>query len=1195
MFQRIKEKIEASIDSKIAEEQAKSRFASVSPSRSGSGARRTASRALSPTKRSLRQDNRGRQEGPVNGQDPSNFEPEFVIDDEELSRSGTPVPRPVADHDDKAGSEGSVSQGANVTGDGQEPPTKDGGAEPPSQSPELPSDVRTKLRKLEKLEGRYQELLRSYRMAHARVQAIDSFETSLRENTPLTSINDPNALVEYLNQVNLKSDMVLDELKRVSSERDSYKRRLDEAEKKTKDARDEAEKLHVDRESDGEGKAEEAGKVGFTATAGDDVQELGDGNHLGATKQSPTTSIKSPTVTIPGMSLFSPRLKSTSPKSGQGSEDLFSYDGEIPRLEGELQVKERRIVELESDVQKLQTDLAVARESTQSMVQTLEDATREVNSLRDSKDRSEADAQKRQDALKKVSDQLTTDLCAAEAKLQQLEEKGASENNRIEELNKQLKIANTEIQTLRAAHGDHKNNEKEANEMKLGVKQLKEQLLKAEADRKRKESQINDLSESLRMVRSEVNDLEANKKVTKSDLERALETIEPLQSQPNVSELGGQVSVQHESQGPPAPKRKGKKKRRAGKLDIEHRQDTASVAKSLDNPPLIQGPPSQAPGSDTTGRLQHEIRQLQSLLEEKDAAIKYVQVRLKDQEGLQEEIESLRDDIVNVGQDHVEAKDRVKELVAEKSALERTVMELENELAEARGARESAATASEQKQKDLAAEFDELKVKAATLQTDLSAAQQLASSRFKAVNALRDIVQKSQPEISTLRSEVAGLKSTKEVLIGREADLKRLESRHEEMRNEVARIKQTNANREVEIKSLNELNRQEISNRSKAEDAFSKAQREVSRLEAEKCQAADSLDRVSRELAKVREELTAHKTRLRDVEEQLSKHRSDSEGLKEEIELKSAQYASAQSLMASMRDQTAEMAMQMKEARDRCESLDEEVADAHRLLSERSREGETMRRLLADVEARSDARTRDMKERMDTAIEERDRAEEEASTAGRRRAREVEELRNKCRDLERSLKRAEEDKEELEGVQRDWKRRREELEYRASQSAREMEEVKRAMGELQDSLDERERQARELEKQKSELRRSVEDTQHRLERLQKSNKSMAEEIGKVRGSKSKAINSESQSTRTSMESTARLGSPSRTASGARLEGATGQASAAMDYVYLKNVLLQFLEQKDKKHQMQLIPVLGMLLHFDRMDEQKWMSAITTKG
>jgi hypothetical protein len=63
-------------------------------------------------------------------------------------------------------------------------------------------------------------------------------------------------------------------------------------------------------------------------------------------------------------------------------------------------------------------------------------------------------------------------------------------------------------------------------------------------------------------------------------------------------------------------------------------------------------------------------------------------------------------------------------------------------------------------------------------------------------------------------------------------------------------------------------------------------------------------------------------------------------------------------------------------------------------------------------------------------------------------------------------------------------------------------------------------------------------------------------------------------------------------------------------VYLKNVLLQFLEQKDKKYQQQLIPVLGMLLHFDkcvvffscvmtlltlsRKDEQKWMAAVTAK-
>jgi hypothetical protein len=75
-----------------------------------------------------------------------------------------------------------------------------------------------------------------------------------------------------------------------------------------------------------------------------------------------------------------------------------------------------------------------------------------------------------------------------------------------------------------------------------------------------------------------------------------------------------------------------------------------------------------------------------------------------------------------------------------------------------------------------------------------------------------------------------------------------------------------------------------------------------------------------------------------------------------------------------------------------------------------------------------------------------------------------------------------------------------------------------------------------------------------------------------------------QSSRSSIESSrSRLASP----------GPKGSSSAAdIDYVYLKNVLLQFLEQRDKKYQQQLIPVLGMLLHFDKKDEQKWMAAVS---
>ena len=81
--------------------------------------------------------------------------------------------------------------------------------------PEIPPEVQTRLRRLDKLEPKYVTLLSSYRIAHARVGAIETFEASLREYTPLTSINDASAFVEYLGQLNVKSDMLMEELKRV--------------------------------------------------------------------------------------------------------------------------------------------------------------------------------------------------------------------------------------------------------------------------------------------------------------------------------------------------------------------------------------------------------------------------------------------------------------------------------------------------------------------------------------------------------------------------------------------------------------------------------------------------------------------------------------------------------------------------------------------------------------------------------------------------------------------------------------------------------------------------------------------------------------------------------------------------------------------------------------------------------------------
>lgn len=1197
MFQRLK----GAIDSRIAEEQARQRASQASPSRSLSNSRRPTPRDGSPTKRPVRAGARGRKDGEtIKAPDPADFEPEFVIGDSETpSRSGTP--RPVSETEQKGLSEPSTTEGSNETSEGrlQEKPGANG-----ATSPELSTDVRVKLRKLEKLESKYQELLRSYRIAHARVQTIEPFESSLREHTPLISISDPDALVEYLNQLNLKGDMVLDELKRVSNDRDTVKKKLAAAEKDAREAWDEVARVRSEKISTPTSEAQANGGPINVETP---TQHKLDDDLVGSTMKSPTESTKSRKGSLANLSIFSPKSKAVdSPIVPEEPEELFSYDSELPRMEAELKEKHGRIEDLQGEIRTLKGDLAVTRESTQSMASSLEEATRELHALRDLRDRSESRLEEERSISQKKIEEVKADLHAAEDQLAAFKVRHDRQNQEsISRLEQQLEETRQELDTLRSSANSSNDHQEELDRLQSKIRELEEESKDLRDDAGKNEKRVDTLNGLVSNLRNQLKESEEREREVKDAVEELQQALKAKlkaadeEDSNDKNQLPATDTIKETlpvAEASTTGKKKNKKKKK-GKSTNESISEP--IGSRMESKALPEKDVAVETDSIVT-RLQNELEQLHTLLQEKNDAIEKVQHKLKDQDDLRDEIESLRDDLVHIGQEHVEAKDQAKELLAEKSALQSTISDLEKEIADLRGAHASRTAGSEEKHNDLLAQFEELKAKSVSLQTDLSAAEQLATTRFKDISELRSIIQKAQPELNSLRSENADLKSVRVTLSKKEVEVKTLEAKHQEMRSELAKFKQNIGERENEIKNLNQKLTEESSNKTKAEEASSILAQEVQRLTTERRQANESIDRLSKDLSKAQDELGTSRSQLRTLEQQLSRLRNDNEGLKEEAELKTAQYSSAQSLMSSMRDQTAEMAMQMKEAKERCESLDDEVAEAHRLLSERSREGETMRGLLADVERRADARIREMKERMDTAIEERDRAEDESNTAGRRRAREMEEMRNKVREAERNLKRVEEDKEELEQTQRGWKRRREELEQRSERSLQEAAEVRNAMSELRDVLDESEKQARDLEKQKAELRKSVEETQHRLEKLQKANKNMTEELRTVQSARTKLIDSGGPSSRSSVDSgpaRSRLASPApagRPASGTATDAGSGQAPGSMDYFYLKNVLLQFLEQKDKNHQKQLIPVLGKLLHFDGKDEQKWMSAISAK-
>lgn len=144
--------MKGAIDSRIAEEQARQRAPQSSPSRSSSDARRSLPRTASPAQRAPRKTQERNDGGPSQrGRDPSDFDPEIVIDDESLPNYGESTasqtagekPAVIANGSDEAEDSKRSVQGGSQDDDQPAPP-------------ELPTDVRVKLRKLEKLESRYQ-------------------------------------------------------------------------------------------------------------------------------------------------------------------------------------------------------------------------------------------------------------------------------------------------------------------------------------------------------------------------------------------------------------------------------------------------------------------------------------------------------------------------------------------------------------------------------------------------------------------------------------------------------------------------------------------------------------------------------------------------------------------------------------------------------------------------------------------------------------------------------------------------------------------------------------------------------------------------------------------------------------------------------------------------------------------------------
>ena len=1005
MFSRLK----GAIDTRIAEEQARQRQAAISASsqrpqqrrrpqaHDGSGSR-VASRQREPG-------NASTEKGP----DPSEFEPEFAVGDDESavpSRISTPLPEAQNEEVEQnqiAAQQEEFTKREDADGKPQE---TNGSPVPSARSPELPTEVRVRLKKLDRLESKYGDLLKAYRIAHAKIQVIEPFEATLREHTPLTNIGDPAALVEYLTQITTKSDMVLEEFKRVSAERDELKKKAEQAEDSASQLRAEVAELKQAAEVEAQDQASEMPSVDTGA-----VNTAQEPENVPPAKDltSPTTSLKSPASTssrIPSFSLFSPRSKPVSPPPKDATEEFFSYDSELPRLEAELQNSQAEVEQLKSQMEKLRRDLVVARESTEGMVHSLESATRELHELRDAKDKfedmkrslekriqelehvatsadsgkedSDAHVQKLSSENARLSQELETirkDIEVLERGKKEAEEKLVSTQNNASIINEKLSQKDAIVKDLEDSLAMAKSAERQAETFKQNEESSEKKLstmhnlmdnLRAQLDSA--ENTVKELRDDIKTSQEHFDSRPSSKvfgflnEDARPEVDR-LETREDVVSylasnfglrkdhQDQISQYNATTASSETTSTQPSKKSKKKKKKGKGVQAVTEEQEYEGPIKVSEDLAQSDVAGSLAPTepSDAVLTLENEIKQLKSEVGEKESAMNRLSKQVKDQEALKEEIETLRDDLLHQGEEHVEARDLLKKAEEERKRLASQVEELEMELFAANKKIAENSTADETHKKTLQ-ELEDLKSRSTSLQKDLDVAEQLAAARFKDITDLKDVLSKAQPELRSLRREVAELKSVKEDLKNRTGELTRLEARHEDLKAEMKGLGKRLGDKDSEIKELQQKIEQETSTRIKAEEEVRNTQSDLRSSEARRQDAVTTSNEYSKDLKRAKDESAQLRGQLSSLEDQISAHDREVHELRDEIGLKTQLHSSSQHLVQSLRDQTHELTTQAREASNRAENLEEELTEAQRMLSERTREGQTMRMLLNQSE-----------------------------------------------------------------------------------------------------------------------------------------------------------------------------------------------------------------------------------------------------
>ncbi|KAI0361217.1 hypothetical protein OH77DRAFT_1391788 [Trametes cingulata] len=490
-------------------------------------------------------------------------------------------------------------------------------------------------------------------------------------------------------------------------------------------------------------------------------------------------------------------------------------------------------------------------------------------------------------------------------------------------------------------------------------------------------------------------------------------------------------------------------------------------------------------------------------------------------------------------------------------------------------AAQSATSQVEQESAKRKAEIDRLQ---GELDRATNSAKDEEEKRTKAIALLKTVRQK------LVKAEKERDDAVKEVSTLKEAEKSEREKEKAERARLQGEIDKVNAERETAVQGLRAQFDKEVA------ALKDKHEKELAALRGQ-----FELEAITTKTTHVRE-LEHKKARISDLESTVKTLAREKDELFDQLQLRQAELESSQSALESLRGQNTELQYQLREANDRIALLQEEYSDVRReqeiKVQSPGPSAEEVTRLLAAAESKYESKLSDLRRRLADAERERDEGEAHWSRKFAERAKEVEELKAIITSSQKSKE------VEVEGVQA-LKTEIESLQAEIRSYQKQIVDLHTQLEKASEVEVAAKAQLADISTKAADLQQLIDEGKNREAQLRSQNKTLRDELRKVQSSVAlleKQRNPGVGYWASRNESTSEIRSPRSSVSDLARETplrpstpSTVKSDEEVNFEYLRNVILQFLEHKEMRPH--LIRILSTILHFTPQETRRLIAKV----